>query len=248
MNRSLNNGFTQIPNCILNNERWDSYRYTMHAAIIDLYSNAQIKPTIRYLNDGKTVMLKKGELFFSIRVLSKRWNVATNTVRKWLNEFQEVGWIKIRPTKIGTIITLTNRVVNGEVVNMNEQEPNVNENKTKPIKYLNDTQSDTSCETINKKAIENIENNPSTKNTTYVIYNNDSNEDAYFYNEPSQTSAVDLDSKVRRDVSSGLSKYRDQSIHNVEPLANKHKSSFLDQVTKRLLKKCSSYNWMGSKL
>jgi len=98
-------GYIALHRKIIENELYFSERFTKLQAWIDLLLLATHKKNTLFIR-GVEIILKPGELCYSIVSLSKRWRWNQRTVKKFLNSLEKREMIHCRFTNVTTIISI----------------------------------------------------------------------------------------------------------------------------------------------
>ena len=101
----MSKGYCMLSRELMDSEEYFSERFTRMQAYIDLCLLAAYKDR-KFLKRGNVVELKAGQLARSEEELAERWKWSRNTVRRFLNEQQEVGNIEQHRSRLITIITV----------------------------------------------------------------------------------------------------------------------------------------------
>ena len=99
----MKRGFTIIPNEVFQSSTWKELKLSNREALIDLYSIRNIKDG-GFLKGSKWIDVKSNECFISLASLSERWNVTRKTARRYIDNLEKAGFIKVKTSKDGTRI------------------------------------------------------------------------------------------------------------------------------------------------
>lgn len=99
------NGFVMLSKELMDSEDYFSERFTRMQAYLDLCLLAEWKDR-KFIKRGQVVELKAGQLAKSEEELAERWQWSRNTVRKYLNEQQNIGNLAQQKSRLITIITV----------------------------------------------------------------------------------------------------------------------------------------------
>lgn len=111
-------GFTMLSKELMDSEDYFSEKFTRMQAYMDLCFLASFRPR-KFKKRGILVELKVGQVAKSEEELAERWKWSRNTVRKYLNEQQEIGNIEQHKSRLITIITIKFGLV---IAQQNEQQ------------------------------------------------------------------------------------------------------------------------------
>ena len=105
--------FKRIPEKILCHQIWINTIFDDKSALIDLYNLAfdSFEGDYTITNPrGQRMKIYAGEVCHSLETLAKRWSWSKKKVKKYLEDFEKFGIIKIRRTHPGIVITLLDYV------------------------------------------------------------------------------------------------------------------------------------------
>ena len=102
------NGYIKLFRSAFENDFFNSERFNYFQAFFYLVACANVEDGERIIENktNRTVFLKRGQLWASIRFLARRWNMNERTVILYLNEFEKRAMIHRKSTKLGTVITI----------------------------------------------------------------------------------------------------------------------------------------------
>ena len=100
--------FIYVPRSIFNDESLDDGRYSRREAFLDLVQRASYEPEKVIIVKGGRVVIKRGQLAFSLRKLSEKWGWGKDKVSKTLNDFKAERRIDILKDSLTSIISIIN--------------------------------------------------------------------------------------------------------------------------------------------
>ena len=105
----MDKGWIKIYRQIQDNALWKSDTpFDYRSAWIDLIMMANVKQK-EVLYRGQTTIVKRGDVYTSIRKLAARWHWSTGKVSRYLNNLVKLEMVKrIKSTKSATLLTLVN--------------------------------------------------------------------------------------------------------------------------------------------
>ena len=106
--------FKRIPEKVLNHQVWLNTEFDDKSALIDLYNLAfdSFEGDYSYTTPrGIRMIFYAGEVCHSLETLAKRWGWSKKKVKKYLEDFEKFGIVKIRKTHPGMVITLLDYVL-----------------------------------------------------------------------------------------------------------------------------------------
>lgn len=105
----MDKGWIKIYRQIQDSAVWRSNApFDYRSAWIDLIMMANVKQK-EILYRGQTVIVKRGDVYTSIRKLANRWNWSTGKVSRYLNNLVKLEMVKkIKSTKSATHLSLVN--------------------------------------------------------------------------------------------------------------------------------------------
>ena len=139
--------------------RWESEILKDNAeryAWVDLLSMLNYQEKELFLkNTGKTITVKVGETFTSMRHLSDRWMMQKSRVDRLIQRLERVGWIYTERDKSGTLIGLIN-TDNTEVVQTTHRDTKRTTNRDTDQSTDQTTERDTNRDRLKNKEYKNI--------------------------------------------------------------------------------------------
>ena len=105
----MDKGWIKVYRQIQDNALWKSDSpFDYRSAWIDLIMMANVKQK-EVLYRGQTTIVKRGDVYTSIRKLAARWHWSTGKVSRYLNNLVKLEMVKkIKSTKSATLLTLIN--------------------------------------------------------------------------------------------------------------------------------------------
>lgn len=105
----MDKGWIKVYRQIQDNALWKSDSpFDYRSAWIDLIMMANVKQK-EVLYRGQTTVVKRGDVYTSIRKLAARWHWSTGKVSRYLNNLVKLEMVKkIKSTKSATLLTLIN--------------------------------------------------------------------------------------------------------------------------------------------
>ena len=100
--------FIYVPRSIFSDESLDDGRYSRREAFLDLVQRASYEPEKVIIVKGGRVVIKRGQLAFSLRKLSEKWGWGKDKVSKTLNDFKAERRIDISKDSLTSIISIIN--------------------------------------------------------------------------------------------------------------------------------------------
>lgn len=100
--------FIYVPRSIFNDESLDDGRYSRREAFLDLVQRASYEPEKVIIVKGGRLVIKRGQLAFSLRKLSEKWGWGKDKVSKTLNDFKAERRIDILKDSLTSIISIIN--------------------------------------------------------------------------------------------------------------------------------------------
>ena len=102
------NGYIKLFRSAFENDFFNSERFNYFQAFFYLVASANVEDGERIVDNqtNRTVFLKRGQLWTSLRFLARRWNMNERTVISYLNEFEKRSMIHRKSSKSGTVITI----------------------------------------------------------------------------------------------------------------------------------------------
>jgi hypothetical protein len=103
----MSQGWIKLHREIQDNPFWKSETFTRGQAWVDLLILANHKDGFIYVR-GNKVSVKRGQVGWSQKRLSERWDWSRNKVRKFLQDLEEEQQIRQHKSNVSTVITLIN--------------------------------------------------------------------------------------------------------------------------------------------
>lgn len=115
----MNKGFVMLSRELMFSDEYFSEKFTRMQAFIDLCFLAAFKERT-IMKRGKKIILNNKQLAVSERELSCRWKWSVNTVRKYLNELCDLGYIEQEKNNLISVTTIKYGIINQMVPEINQ--------------------------------------------------------------------------------------------------------------------------------
>lgn len=100
--------YIYVPRSIFFDESLDDGRYSRREAFLDLVQRASYEPEKVIIVKGGRVVIKRGQLAFSLRKLAEKWGWGKDKVAKTLEDFQAERRIDILKDSLTSVLSIVN--------------------------------------------------------------------------------------------------------------------------------------------
>ena len=100
-------GWVKLNRSLLDHAIWKPERFTKGQAWVDLIMLANYKPGF-FMVRGNVVNVERGQVGWSQRNLSKRWQWHTKTTKSFISSLEKQGMLTLQTTPLTSIITICN--------------------------------------------------------------------------------------------------------------------------------------------
>lgn len=107
MGKKMGN-YIYVPRSIFFDESLDDGRYSRREAFLDLVQRASYEPEKVIIVKGGRVVIKRGQLAFSLRKLAEKWGWGKDKVAKTLEDFQAERRIDILKDSLTSVLSIVN--------------------------------------------------------------------------------------------------------------------------------------------
>ena len=103
----MSGGWIKLNRTLLDHALWKGERYTKGQAWVDLIMLANYKPGF-FMVRGNVVNVDRGQVGWSQRNLSKRWQWHRKTTKSFISSLSKHGMVTLQATPLTSIITICN--------------------------------------------------------------------------------------------------------------------------------------------